>query len=199
MSSAFQNSALRSAPRIAQPSLDVDATIIDTLIIDTLRALAPSIDPLVACCKEGTASTRAIDASRQFMGVQQAAADARLALEKRFPELVGNAGVGSAGTSELHHHAHEWAQKVHHTLAALEARIREGYKSNENPVAVRDAVIVGESEHSPSALRVLGVIIASNKVSNFDVSDPRNARALGIRSNLSELPLPKLPLPKKVA
>ena len=187
MSSAFQNSAIRPAPRVAQQSLDVDATI-----IDTLRALAPSIDPLVARFKEGTASRQAFDASRQFMGVQQAAADARFALEKRFPELVDNAGVGSPGTSELHNqHAREWAQKVHHTLAALEARIREGYRSNENPVAVRDAVIIGESEHSPSALRVLGIIIASNEVSNFDVSDPRNARALGIRSNLSELPLLK--------
>ena len=104
MSSAFQNSAVRrSAPPVAQPPSHVDAAI-----VDALRALAPSIDPLVAHCKQGTTSTRAFDASRQFMGVQEAAADARTALEVMFPELKGNAAFGSGDTNELgHQHVRE--------------------------------------------------------------------------------------------
>lgn len=185
MSSAVQNSAARSAPRVPQTSLDVDAAM-----IDTLRALAPSIDPLVTRFNEGTRSTHVLDASRQFMDIQQAVAEARIALEKRFPELKGRGKYGATEkTDSPPRHVRDWARKVHYNLSALETRIREGYRSRENPVDVRDAIIVGGSEYAPSALRVLGVIIESKEVSNFDVSDPRNARALGIRSNLSLLPL----------
>ena len=187
MSSAVQNSSLRPAPRAAQPSLQVDATM-----VDTLRAIAPAIDPLVEGLKEGTGSTLPIDATRQFMKVQRAAATARIALEQKFPELKNRTTPEpSQQNDSAPGHLHAWAGTVHSSLWALEDRIRKGYRDQENPVAIRDTVIGSESSRSPSALRVLSVIVTSSEVSNFDLSDPRNARALGIRSNLSELQLSK--------
>jgi len=187
MSSAVQTSSLRPAPRVAQPSLQVDATM-----VETLRAIAPSIDPLVERLKEGTLSNLPIDATRQFMGVQRAAASARVALERKFPELKNRTKSEPLKRNDsVPHHVHAWARTVHNNLWALEDRIRKGYRDQENPVAIRDTVIGSDGSRSPSALRVLSVIVTSSEVSNFDLSDPRNARALGIRSNLSELPLSK--------
>jgi hypothetical protein len=159
-------------------------------MIDTLRAIAPSIDPLVERLKEGTLNTRPISASLQFMSVQKAAANARVALERKFPELTNQTTQDSSDRNhEVPPRVREWARTVHSTLLALEARIRKGYRDQEHPVAVRDAIIGGDSRRSPNTLSVLSVIVASSDISNFDVSDPRNARALGIRSNLSALPL----------
>jgi hypothetical protein len=161
-------------------------------MVETLRAIAPSIDPLVERLKEGTVNTMPISASRQFMGVQRAAANARVALERKFPELGNRMKLEpSQRNDSVPPLIRAWARTVHSTLWALEARIRRGYREQENPVAVRDAVIGGDASRSPNALSVLSTIVASSEVSNFDLSDPRNARALGIRSNLSELPLYK--------
>jgi len=187
MSSAVQTSSLRPAPRVAQPALQVDATM-----VETLRAIAPSIDPLVKGLKEGTVSTLPIDATRQFMEVQRAAATARVALEQKFPELKNRTTPEpSQQNGSDAREVHAWARNVHSSLWALEDRIRKGYRDQENPVAIRDTVLGSGGSRSPSALRVLSLIVTSSAASNFDLSDPRNARSLGIRSNLSELPFSK--------
>jgi hypothetical protein len=187
MSSAVQNSVPRPAPRVAQPSSDVDVTM-----IDTLRAIAPSIDPLVERLKEGSRNKLPIVATRQLMAVQQAAASARVALEQKFPEFKNRTQrVPSPQNDSVPSHVRAWARTVHGNLWALEERIRRGYRDQENPVAVRDTAISGDGSLAPSALQVLSIIMTSSEVSNFNLSDPRNARALGIRSNLSGLELSK--------
>lgn len=159
-------------------------------MVETLRAIAPAIDPLVARLKEGTFFKLPFEATRQMMAVQGAAAAARVALEKKFPEFRNRTGrAPSQRSASVPPHVQAWAQEVHSNLWALEDRIRKGYRDQENPVAVRDTVIGTDNSHAPSALRVLSVIVASSAASNFDLSDPRNARSLGIRSNLSELPI----------
>jgi len=174
MSSAVQISPLRPALSGAQTSVNVDETM-----IEALRAIAPSIDPLMNHVQEGTNTTVVLDAQRQVMAIQGAAAEARVALERRFPELKRQAAQAST---------QGWATEAHGNLKALEERIRYGYLKQEDPVAVRDAVLDSSSSRSPSAPKVLQMIVALSKESNFDLSDPRNARALGIRSNLAEIP-----------
>lgn len=183
MSSAVQTSSLRPAPREVHTSVTTDVAM-----VETLRVIAPSIDPLVRRFKEGTRNTLPFAVSRQIMDVQGAAANARVALERRFPELKHRTKhhperLGESSPAA----ARDLARRVHRNLWALEERIRQGYMKQENTVAVRDAVVAASSTHSPTALTVLGIIVASSKEANFDLSDPSNARALGILSNLAEL------------
>jgi hypothetical protein len=158
--------------------------------VDALRAIASSIDQLVVSLKQGTHKTLPIEASRQFMAVQTAAAGARVELEKRFPELKGKPSQGTARRDEVTEEpVRAWVRDVHRTLSDLEARIRKGYLNQEDPIALRNAIIGGGSESSPNALNALSAIMAASEVSNFDVRRPCNARALGIRADLSKLPL----------
>lgn len=183
MSSAVQTSPLRPAPREAHTSVNTDVAM-----VETLRVIAPSIDPLVRRLKEGTLNTLPFAVSRQVMDVQGAAANARVALERRFPELKNRTKHHPERQGESAPvAAREMARRVHRNLWALEERIRDGYKKQESTVAVRNAVVDASSTHSPTALTVLGIIVASSKEANFDLSDPSNARALGIRSNLAEI------------
>jgi hypothetical protein len=149
------------------------------------------VDPLVESWKQGTDSKLSFHASRQFMNIQSAAANARVALERKFPEL--GAATGKEGATPKNDlvppHVYRWAQEVHQHVSKLETRIRQGYMNHECPMSVRDAVIVGDSSATPTALTVLATIVASDAFSNFTLTDPRNARALGIRSDLSKLPL----------
>lgn len=185
MSSAVHTNSPRSTTRHVVPT-EVEA---DT--IETLRVLAPVVDPLVDSWKQGTDSKGSFNASRQFMNIQSAAANARIALERKFPELGTTTRKEAATPSNdvVPPHVYRWAQEVHHHLSKLETRIRKGYRDQECPMSVRDAVIVGDSSATPTALTVLATIVASDTFSNFTLTDPRNARALGIRSDLSKLPL----------
>jgi hypothetical protein len=185
MSSAVQTNSPRSTTRHVVP------TEVEANTIETLRVLAPVVDPLVDSWKQGTDSKVSFNASRQFMNIQSAAANARVALERKFPELGTTTRREAATPSNdaMPAHVYRWAQKVHHHLSELETRIRRGYRSQECPMSVRDAVIVGDSSATPTALTVLAAIVASDRFSNFTLTDPRNARALGIRSDLSKLPL----------
>jgi hypothetical protein len=162
---------------------------VDVATIDTLRAIAPEIDTLAACWIKGTQNTTPVQASRQFMDVQLASAKARQALEQKFPEFKNARGQEpSEGTTSVHSLLREWARGLHGRLRALEERIRDGYKTQEDPVTLRDAVL---SKDSRSAIAVLSTIAESSTFSNFNVIDHPSARALGIRSNLATLPLVK--------
>lgn len=185
MSSAVQTNSPRSTTRHVVPT-EVEA---DT--IETLRVLAPVVDPLVDSWKQGTNSKESFNASRQFMNIQSAAANARVALERKFPELgaTNRREVATPPNDTVPPHVYRWAQEVHTHLSKLETRIRKGYRDQECPMSVRDAIIVGDSSATPTALTVLAMIVASETFSNFTLTDPRNARALGIRSDLSKLPL----------
>jgi hypothetical protein len=173
MSSAVQISPFRPAISGAHTSVNVDETM-----MEALRAIAPSIDPLMNHVQQPTHTTVILDAQQEVMAIQGAAAQARVALERQFPALKQRTGHSSTPG---------WAMEVHENLKALEERIRDGYLKQEDPVAVRDAVLDASSSGFPSALNVLKVIVTSSRKFNFDLSDPSKARALGIRSNLSAL------------
>jgi hypothetical protein len=184
MSSAVQTSSPRPASQSRMTSVAVDVAT-----IDTLRAIAPEIDTLAECWMKGTQSTIPVQASRQFMDVQLASAKARQALEQKFPEFKNARGQEpSEGTTSVHSLLREWARGLHGRLRALEERIRDGYKTQEDPVTLRNAVL---SKDSRSAIAVLSTIAESSTFSNFNVIDHPSARALGIRSNLATLPLVK--------
>ncbi|MEY4669054.1 MAG: hypothetical protein RL518_1753 [Pseudomonadota bacterium] len=168
---------------------------IDAATVNTLRAIAPQIDTLAQCWRQGTQSTPLLQASHHFMharvvmDVQVAAAHAREALEKQFPHFKNAKLPDPALSNQAEDRPlREWARGLHTRLRALEDRIRNGYLVQEDPASLRDAVLTGTST---SALSVLSSVAASNTFSNFNVTDPRNARALGIHANLSELPLSK--------
>lgn len=190
MSSAVQTNSPRSTTRHVVPT-GVEANPVEADTIETLRVLAPVVDPLVESWKQGTDSKLSFNASRQFMNIQSAAANARVALERKFPELVAatRREPATAQNDAVAPHVYRWAQEVHNHLSKLETRIRKGYRDQECPMSVRDAVIVGDSSATPTALTVLATIVDSDAFSNFTLTDPRNARALGIRADLSKLPL----------
>jgi hypothetical protein len=190
MSSAVQTNSPPSTTRHVVPT-GVEANTVEADTIETLRVLAPVVDPLVESWKQGTDSKLSFNASRQFMNIQSAAANARVALERKFPELGATTRRDAAAPKNdtMPPHVYRWAQEVHQHLSKLETRIRQGYMDQECPMSVRDAVIAGDASATPTALTVIATIVASHAFSNFTLTDPRNARALGIRSDLSKLPL----------
>ncbi|MEN9845027.1 MAG: hypothetical protein RIS36_174 [Pseudomonadota bacterium] len=183
MSSSAYTSSLRATRHGVQSSGEVDAAM-----IETQRAIASAIAPLVAGLQEGAVCKRPIEATRRLMMLQEAAATARVALEQRFSDLKNaehresSSSSGSAPT-----YVPLWAARVHETLCALENRIRQGYRNQEDPVQVRNAVIRSHSGSAPR-LFVPPTIIGSSAVSNFDENSTRNSNYRQSYSNSLHLP-----------
>lgn len=170
MSSSAYTSSLRATPHGVQSSGEVDAAM-----IETQRAIASAIAPLVAGLQEGAVCKRPMEATRRLMMLQEAAATARVALEQRFSDLKNaKQRKSSSSSGSAPDRVPSWAERVHETLCALENRIRQGYRNQEDPCRVRDAVI---RSHSGSAPRLFlpPTIIGSSAVSNSDKNHMRKS------------------------
>jgi hypothetical protein len=154
--------------------------------IQILRDLAPSIEQLARCWHKGINNEGLFSAARQLFDIQRAVADSKQLLQSYMPELKGAAEQGNTKVDSADPSPRTWSITLYTQLRSVEEVIRSGYLQQKDPITLRNAVVTG---NEANILKVLSTIVASNRISSFDLLDAQNARAINVRADLSKIPL----------
>lgn len=178
MSSAVQTSSATTVSR--QPHADA------TYALDTVLALAPTIDKLAAHLLQGTNSSSLFAAPSQIMEIQQAVADGRAALKARIPDMMLSEGgdhIYFVSTSQRSQG--DWIKDTYALLSNIQDRIRLGYRKQEDPISLCNELLSNDPAKLTSLPSLMRAVVESSSFTSLDLNVAAHRARLGITTDFS--------------
>lgn len=179
MSSAVHtNSSSSTASRQAR----IDAPY----ALEMMRTIAPSIDTVVNRLLQGANCSKTITAAEQLMAIQQTLAQAKVALKAAIPARILSEGSDHIHfVSAMQRPQGSWIKDTYTLIGALEEKIRQGYRDQIDPVALRNDIVTNDGRDATSLPRLVRAFAKSAFFTGLHLSAGGHCVSVGIKADLS--------------